>query len=132
MWWRDLQERLTIEEIEKFLNEKLSDRVGEFITVTMKPIAGFDIYCVENEADKYYVVPFNILFSSKRDLEVWMNGKQITQDGKRKFPNNCLRSVEEDHIVISGNEAVGEYTIIKNDDIDCIEFLKTSYIKLGQ
>lgn len=122
---------LEIEEIEKFLNEKLSDRIGEFVTVTLKPIVNFEIYCVENEADKYYVKPFNILFSSKSELEAWMNRSQITQDGRKILHNQRLRRVEEDHIAISANDAVEGFTIIKNDNIDCIEFINTSYIKLG-
>lgn len=116
----------TAEEIERFLNEELSDRIGQLATVTMKPIADFEIYCVENESDKYYVVPFNILFSSKRELETWMNTKQITQDGKQIFPKKYLRKVENDHIVISSNDAMDGYIVIKNDDIDCIEFIVIS------
>lgn len=126
MWWIDLEVGFTAEEIERFLNEELSDRIGQLATVTMKPIADFEIYCVENESDKYYVVPFNILFSSKRELETWMNTKQITQDGKQIFPKKYLRKVENDHIVISSNDAMDGYIVIKNDDIDCIEFIVIS------
>lgn len=107
-------------DIEEFKNQKLSDWLGEVVSIRLNPIEGF---CISREegGQGYLIMPYNIHAKNDAEVNAFLSEKHINKEGFIMYNGVRMQEITDEHIVIRH---------AKSAPLDFVEGKKKAYLDL--